>query len=404
MSSSKKKPLSFGIALGLAAIGVVAVACTESVDMGQVTTSSGAPGFGSPAGDGGGDGALDASFVALACIGTECPAPWATCLSEDGPTYKCGTDLQHDSNNCGACGNKCLTYKPTHMKSRCVDGACELECFSEESWIDPKDWRNCNGLIDDGCETNVVTDPKNCGACGNVCAAGTPCIDGKCGCPPGKIACFGMCVDPQTDDNHCGGCGIQCDPFPPGACDPMPERAIFGCKAGKCGTLKCQVPSADCNGDLGATKCGGDGCEVESLVTRDNCGGCGIKCAAGEECVDEGNGPECAVPCAKAGKTLCPGPQCVDLLTDVNACGACNAPCRPPGPNQTRACVKGVCEYDCKPGWADCNGDPSDGCETNLNIHPANCGACGNACNVAAGQPCVEGKCLTIECDAGVTR
>ena len=397
MSSSKRTLVTFG----LAALAVAVVACTESIDMGEVTGTP-TPGFTDPDA---GDGAVDASLVPLSCIATECPAPWATCLSKEGPTYKCGTDLRRDDENCGACGNKCLTYKPTHMKSRCVDGACELECFSEENWIDPKDWRNCNGLVDDGCEIDVLKDPKNCGACGNACAAGVSCIDGKCGCPTGQIECFGMCVDPQNDDNHCGGCGNMCDPAPPGSCDPMPERAYYGCRAGKCGTLKCSQPSADCNGDLGSGKCGGDGCEVENIgADRNNCGGCGIKCKAGEECVNEGNGPECAVPCAKAGKTLCPGPQCIDLLTDVSACGACNAPCRPPGPNQTRACVKGVCEYECKPGWADCNGDPSDGCETNLSVHPANCGACGNACIMAAGQPCVEGKCLTTSCDAGVPR
>lgn len=398
MASSRRTLLS----LGIAAACVVFAACSESIDLGEVTTPAPAPGFGEVDAGVAADGS--ASLVPLSCIGTECPAPWATCLSEHGPTHKCGTDLRSDPKHCGACNNECPTFAPTHMKSRCVDGSCELECFSEESFFDPKDWRNCNGLIDDGCETNVVTDPKHCGACGNACAAGTPCIDGKCGCPPGKIACFGMCVDPQTDDNHCGGCGNQCDPFPPDGCDPMPERAVFGCKAGKCGALKCMVPSADCNGDLGATKCGGDGCEVESTqADRNNCGGCGIVCKAGEECVDEGNGPECAVPCAKSGKTLCPL-GCADLLTDVNACGACNAPCRPPGPNQTRDCVKGVCQYDCKPGWGDCNGDPSDGCETNLNIHAANCGACGTVCDIASGQPCVEGKCLMTSCDAGVTR
>lgn len=400
MSSTKRTLFSLIAAAG----AVVVVACSERIDMGEVTTGAQVPSFSDPSPDGG-DASADVTITPLACMATECPAPWATCLSEDGPAYKCGTDLTRDPKNCGACGNECLAYKPIHMTSRCVDGACALECFSEANPFDPVDWRNCNGLVDDGCETNVVSDPKNCGACGNACAPGTECIEGKCGCPPGKIACFGMCVDPKNDDNHCGGCGNACDPAPPGACDPMPERAYYGCREGSCGALKCALPSADCNGDVGTTTCGGNGCEVENImVDPNNCGACGVKCKVGEECVDEGNGPECAVPCARFGKTLCPGPQCVDLLTDVNACGACNAPCRPPGPNQTRACVKGVCEYECKAGFADCNGDPSDGCETNLNIHPGNCGACGNACNIAAGQPCVEGKCLTAACDGGVTR
>ncbi len=402
--SSFKKAL---VTVGIVTAGVAAVACTERIYMGEVKSDAGAPSFTDPKnldaalGEGGGP--------RLECIGTECPDPWTTCISEDGPTYKCGTDLRRDPDNCGACGNKCLEYEPIHMTSRCVEGSCQLECFNRPGALDPTDWRNCNGLVDDGCEVDAFTDVNNCGACGNKCKDGDPCIEGKCGCPAGKIACpsgLGLvfCVDPLNDDNHCGGCGIACEP-PAGACEP-PERAYYGCRQGKCGALKCKDSSADCNGDLGTgpDRCGGDGCEVESLATDDNCGGCGIKCTKpGEHCIDEGNGPECGVPCARFGKVLCGG-ECVDLLNDVGNCGACHAGCKPPGPNQGRTCRKGVCEYECAPGFADCNGDPADGCEVNLAIHPANCGACGNSCDLAARQPCIEGKCLMTECDAGVTR
>lgn len=390
----------------LAATAVVAVACSETVDMGDVTTGDGTPGFQAPADGGDASTPLDANGVKeLQCISTECPAPWATCISNEGPAYKCGTDLKRDNKNCGTCGNECLKYKPLNMTSRCVDGACELECFNEDNPIFQTDFRNCNALLDDGCEVDVVRDPNNCGACGNKCAAGTACIDGKCGCPPGKIECFGMCVDPLTDDNHCGACGNLCEREPPedqGGCATMPKNTHFGCNQGKCGALKCDPPSADCNSDLG-NKCASDGCEVDSIVDNDNCGACGNKCTGGKQCVDEGNGPECAIPCARFGMTECPT-GCIDLLNDPTSCGACNAACRPPGKNQKRACEKGVCVYDCEPGFADCNGDPADGCEVNLSIHPANCGACGNACNIAAGQPCVEGKCLTVACEAGTTR
>jgi hypothetical protein len=291
------------------------------------------------------------------------------------------------------------------MASRCVDGACALECVADDNQLDPKDWRNCNGYVDDGCEVDVLDDPKHCGACGNACAAGVPCVAGKCGCPSGQIECNGFCRDPMTDDFNCGDCGVECAP-PQGACSPMPERAYYGCRAGKCGALKCQTSptSADCNGDLKPGNCASDGCEVLDIMSdRNNCGSCGVKCKAGEECVDEGNGPECAVPCARAGKTLC-GFQCVDLLNDPDNCGGCNAPCRMTGANQIRGCQKGICTFECAEGFGDCNGDPTDGCETSLKIHPGNCGACGNACDVAAGQPCIEGKCLTTACDAGVTK
>src|SRR4051812_40667433 len=78
------------------------------------------PGSFTPEADGGVDAAPDARLEALLCIGTECPAPFATCAAESGPAYKCGTDLAHDSKNCGTCGNECLVYKPIGLTSRCV--------------------------------------------------------------------------------------------------------------------------------------------------------------------------------------------------------------------------------------------------------------------------------------------
>jgi hypothetical protein len=33
----------------------------------------------------------------------------------------------------------------------------------------------------DGCETHVLSDPDNCGECGNVCPDGTTCQEGTCG-------------------------------------------------------------------------------------------------------------------------------------------------------------------------------------------------------------------------------
>lgn len=339
----------------------------------------------------------------LACIGTECPAPWATCTPEDGPAYKCGTDLSHDPDNCGSCGNKCLVYEPLHMTSRCVDGACELECRNSTS--KHEDRRNCNGEIDDGCEVDVLSDPNNCGACGKVCASGDPCINGKCGCPPPSINCDGRCVNPQIDDENCGGCGIVCEP-PQDACDEPPPFTGYGCVGGTCGHLKCAIGMSDCNNDLaGPNKCQSDGCEADTQHDVNNCGGCGIQCKPGEECIDEGFGRECAVPCSRFGRVLCPNwGECVDLLTDTNNCGGCGNFCPPPGPNQVGTCKKGVCDYECAPGFADCNGNATDGCETNLMAHPGNCGACGNRCDIAAGQPCIEGKCLMTACEDEETR
>ena len=48
---------------------------------------------------------------------------------------------------------------------------------------------------------------------------------------------------------------------------------------------------------------------------------------------------------------------------------------------------------ECDPGWGDCNGDPSDGCETSLDSAD-HCGACD--------EPCLAGEHATAECIGGV--
>ncbi len=356
------------------------------------------------------DPRLDASLpdaeALLQCVGTECPVPWTTCDQPDGgETYKCGINLARDNDNCGACGNKCPTeetFEIVHMTSRCVSGTCRLECYSSHDGID--NWLDCNGLVDDGCEVEINSDPNNCGACGNKCPAGVPCREGTCGCSAGKVACRGTCIDPRTDDWNCGACDNFCDPWSDAGGAP-PPNGYYGCVGGVCAN-KCKNNFADCNGDFFEPD--SDGCEVEGLTTTDNCGGCNIKCKPHEQCINEGNGYECAVPCERYGKVMCDS-ACVDLMSDAKNCGSCGTVCLRVDPldpggraaNVTATCEKGVCNLQCDPGFDDCNADPSDGCETNLNSDPGNCGACGNGCDVAAGQPCIGGKCLMTECDAG---
>ncbi|MFO0755930.1 MAG: DNRLRE domain-containing protein [Byssovorax sp.] len=62
-----------------------------------------------------------------------------------------------------------------------------------------------------------------------------------------------------------------------------------------------------------------------------------------------------------------------------------------------RLCYKIVCPA----GFADCNGDPSDGCEADL-ATPATCGACGVSCVAPhATAACAAGTCAIGACDLG---
>jgi hypothetical protein len=55
--------------------------------------------------------------------------------------------------------------------ARCEGMLCDLECNPG--------WDNCDGLVDNGCETPLNT-TAHCGACDQRCADGQSCRDGRC--------------------------------------------------------------------------------------------------------------------------------------------------------------------------------------------------------------------------------
>lgn len=340
----------------------------------------------------------------LLCIGTECPAPFATCPNpswkSNAPIYKCQNNLSTDNDNCGECGHGCPSIPRLNVISTCVAGKCIGKCLSANSL-------DCNGIVEDGCEVESNRDPNNCGKCGNKCADGAQCIDGNCGCPLGKTQCGTQCVDIKTDATNCGACNNVCSD-PADAGEPPPHTK-YGCGNGECGKLQCvqdnQVHWENCDG-----KIEDNGCEID-LFSLDpkNCGTCGTECADGETCKRFADGSiACGCP---AGKTLCStfsGPTCVDVTSDVENCGACGHLCPFSGssikPHQYGTCTDGVCGFACEPGWGNCNGNTADGCEINLMTHGGNCGACGSSCDTAGGQPCINGACLMISCGPGETK
>jgi len=79
----------------------------------------------------------------------------------------------------------------------------------------------------------------------------------------------------------------------------------------------------------------------------------------------------------------------VDTATDPKHCGSCSNDCTAlPGAGADAACKAGVCVLGgCADGKADCNNDPSDGCETDTTT-AEHCGACGVAWYAA--QACLR--------------
>jgi hypothetical protein len=97
--------------------------------------------------------------------------------------------------------------------------------------------------------------------------------------------------------------------------------------------------------------------------------------------------PKLAADCP--GQKVC-GDRCVDQDDPIAGCGPVSClPCPAAPANAVPICGAGAtCGSACAPGFADCDGDPSNGCEKDVSADDANCGACGHACAGCAGGLC----------------
>lgn len=261
--------------------------------------------------------------------------PPGCCPGDPATDHKlrCGetcVDYLTDPSNCGACGNVCGDG------TCCSNGSCVSVCPAGQIF--------CNGVCVD-----PQNDPSNCGACGNTCAEGSCCSGGACvtesACEAGEAFCDGLCRDLQNDSQNCGTCGNVCGE---GSC----------CNEGTCVSV-CAPGQVWCNGAC-----------VDVQNDNQNCGACGNVCGAGSCC----NGGSCsAFNACDPGRTMC-GSLCYDLQNDPNNCGACGNVC---ASNST--CSNGLCSPCTGHGGAK---DACDNRCVNLNTDPYNCGSCGHSCNL----------------------
>lgn len=80
-----------------------------------------------------------------------------------------------------------------------------------------------------------------------------------------------------------------------------------------------------------------------------------------------------------------------NVRIDPDNCGGCGRRC-PDLPHAVRGCGDACTIWRCQPGYRDCNAQASDGCEARVSDNPKQCGRCGNACG--KGQRCREGRCV----------
>lgn len=100
----------------------------------------------------------------------------------------------------------------------------------------------------------------------------------------------------------------------------------------------------------------------------------------------------CSIAVCSAGLADCnanASDGCETDLSSPSSCGACGVLC-PLAPHALPACTSLACSLACDIGWADCNANPLDGCETDLALDIANCGQCGKRCVIGR---CAAGNC-----------
>jgi hypothetical protein len=192
------------------------------------------------------------------------PATHAACTTINGQAIEnslanscpqiCGgkcTNINTDSNNCGACGVACSTGQ------QCTAGACVVDkcqgvvCHASDQChvgvCDPTTGACSITPVADGtaCDDNnacTQTDTCHAGICtgSNPVADGTACSGGTCNagvctpptCGTGMTACSGVCVDLTSNSKNCGSCGNAC---------PVGDT----CNSGTCGPATCNADS-DC--------------------------------------------------------------------------------------------------------------------------------------------------------------
>ena len=316
----------------------------------------------------------------------------------DGP--RSGTDSQALCSvgtvaNCSECGDDCSTRS-------LPAGVSELACISASCTFDScaPGFEDCNKDPGDGCETSL-TSLQSCGACNQSCGfpnTEASCASGFCQfvqCAPGfgdcdaDIATNG-CERPLNTLTNCGGCGAPCNP----------ANATPSCDNGVCQLSACANGFDDCDGDPS------NGCETP-LNTLTDCGSCGTPCfingAQDLNCA----GGVCSAASCSAGFADCDGDSlsCETDLRTLSDCVSCNVPCGDGSgrlPHASASCASGSCDVGgCDPGFGNCDTSPGNGCEAPLNTL-VDCGGCNVPCSRAnASETCASGLCQTVSCDPG---
>jgi hypothetical protein len=319
------------------------------------------------------------------CVVGQCTQGFADC---DGDASNgCETNLNTTLSDCGRCGNACNVEGGSAV---CAAGVCQRSACNMGRG-------DCDGNTANGCETELDSDPRNCRVCGNACNvpnATAACIGGGCAvgtCNTG----FGNC-DGNTQNGcesnlrnnleHCGACGVSC----------AFARATAACTDGACAIAACEQGFGNCDGMTST------GCETSTSNNPAHCGTCGTVCPSPPGATAACNNATCGFTCntglADCDSNTANGCE-QDTVSNVNHCGGCNRRCVLP--NADASCTAGACRVlRCLPGFADCDGNASNGCEVNTLTDLSHCGSCNARCGGAGATfACTSGTCAIVACN-----
>ena len=327
-----------------------------------------------------------------------------TCTN--GTCQAAGCNDGNQTNNetdvdCG--GGSCKTCP---VGGGCIIGSdCQSGSCGEAGCAAP----TCGDRVTNGNESDIDCGGPDCSKCtaGQICLIPSDCVGNECNAGICGLSCGAN--EGNCDGDASTGCetNLLTDSDHCGDCNTACSLADASarCAGGVCRVDSCVAPFDDCNGKPE------DGCEVNTKKDVDNCGGCGAKpCPTlnGNAYCSDG---KCGLTCAEnfADCDGQPGNGCEkDVSRDINNCGGCDRACTA-SPGKTAWCRKGQCgETMCAAGRGDCNGDPDDdaahgGCETDLKTDVDSCGACGTTCGISGGvAQCSAGVCSIKSCSAGM--
>lgn len=335
--------------------------------------------------------------------------------TEDDITGSCGTagaDLCLAQNEGYFCAVDCSGGKSCPAESSCQE-VLEGEAIYEVCVPDTGFCKDCIDMDGDG--FGIPDHNSECPNEGDDCNDNDPNVhpDAIPYCNNEDTTCRGRAdYEFTTEDgvyhtvSHCGGCGIDCYGNQVNAASCAVDGGVASCVIGEC-----EEGFADCDG-LAST-----GCEAD-LRSSSSCGSCGIVCGGtgtttqSSECMLQNDGEyACDIVCEEHWSDCDGDPSngCETNLRLTENCGMCGNDCSDQFPNAIGRCDgRGGCVIEaCLEGFSDCDGDPSNGCEVDLS-DTQNCGACGVVCGDAntVTATCVEGatpeeNTCSLLCQAG---